>query len=169
MKTKTTRKINYIFIFFIVCVLPLLTYLTKLVVGTTMSPDTLFFYSPSDLVDLAQVYGPGGGLFYMFTRLTFDLVWPVVYFSFLLSHLKNLGLSKKLFQIFKVSLLIAVFADLSENLFCSIVLMSGATEENIITLIAAIASSIKWISLLMTVFGLLLFKLKGILNDGTVS
>ncbi len=169
MMSKQTRKINYIFIFFVLCILPLLSYLTKVVVGTTLSPDTMFFYSPADLVELASIYGTGGGIFYMFTRLTFDLIWPVVYLSFILTQIKTLKSSSIVSKSLRYLLIAAVLFDISENLFCSIVLLSTPLSPNIFVYIAVIASGLKWITLGIVIIGLILFKLKGIFKNGTIS
>ena len=51
--------------------------------GSERSPDTSFFYTPQDLYQMAEEYGADGRQAYNQTRWTFDLVFPLVYTSFL--------------------------------------------------------------------------------------
>jgi hypothetical protein len=51
--------------------------------GGSDSPDTSFFYSPSDLYGMAEAYGQRGREACVRARLTFDLIWPLVYSLFL--------------------------------------------------------------------------------------
>ena len=51
--------------------------------GSTLSPDTLFFYTPDDLFQIAEQYQPDGRQAYIKARWTFDLVFPLVYMAFL--------------------------------------------------------------------------------------
>jgi hypothetical protein len=51
--------------------------------GSSRSPDTAFFYTPEELYQIAQEYGQVGRQAYIKTRWTFDLIFPLVYTSFL--------------------------------------------------------------------------------------
>ena len=48
-----------------------------------ISPDTTFFYQPKKLISAAESYGLEGRQAYIKNRWTFDLVFPLVYVSFL--------------------------------------------------------------------------------------
>jgi hypothetical protein len=51
------------------------------------SPDTSFWYTASDLYRFAEAYGETGRDAYVRARWTFDLIYPLVYASFLISCL----------------------------------------------------------------------------------
>ena len=58
---------------------------TEDVTGSSSSPDTSLIYSSDDLFDIAEAYGQVGRNAYIVLRLTFDVIWPIVYFMFLAS------------------------------------------------------------------------------------
>lgn len=49
------------------------------------SPDTSLFYSPADLLLMAETYGEAGRQAYVRARFTFDLAFPLVFTFFLAS------------------------------------------------------------------------------------
>ena len=51
--------------------------------GSSIAPDTSFFYTPDDLFQIAEEYGPDGRLAYIKARWSFDLIFPLVYTAFL--------------------------------------------------------------------------------------
>ncbi len=42
------------------------------------APDPSWWYSPGDLYAAAEAWGPDGRVAYVFARVTFDVVWPLV-------------------------------------------------------------------------------------------
>ncbi|NIV29382.1 MAG: hypothetical protein GWN58_07700, partial [Anaerolineae bacterium] len=72
-----------IFLLFSALVLPQQATKAEEETGSSDSPDTSFFYSPSDLYRMAESYGEQGRQAYIRARFTFDLVWPLVYTFFL--------------------------------------------------------------------------------------
>ena len=76
-----------VMILFMVFVLPREAERAAEVIGSGQSPDTSIFYTPTDLYRMAQAYGPEGRAYYIRSRFTFDVAWPMVYTFFLVSTL----------------------------------------------------------------------------------
>lgn len=72
-----------IFMLFTALVLPRQAAEAERVTGGAGSPDTSFWYTPTELYQIAEAYGQAGRQAYLKARWTFDLVWPVVYTAFL--------------------------------------------------------------------------------------
>jgi len=72
-----------VFILFTALVLPRQAAEAEAASGGAGSPDTSFWYTPDDLYQMAEAYGPAGRQAYVKARWTFDLVWPLVYTAFL--------------------------------------------------------------------------------------
>ena len=72
-----------IFLLFSALVLPQQATKAEKETGSPDSPDMSFFYSPSDLYEMAEAYGEQGRKAYVEARFTFDLIWPLVYTLFL--------------------------------------------------------------------------------------
>ena len=51
------------------------------------APDTSFWYSPGDLYAAADAWGADGRAAYVRARVTFDVIWPLVYGTFLVTTL----------------------------------------------------------------------------------
>jgi len=72
-----------VFILFTALALPRQAAEAEIASGGAGSPDTSFWYTPTDLYQIADAYGPAGRQAYLRARWTLDLVWPVVYTVFL--------------------------------------------------------------------------------------
>ena len=72
-----------IFVLFTALVLPRQAAEAEIASGGAGSPDTSFWYTPTELYQMAEAYGPAGRQAYVKARWTFDLVWPLVYTAFL--------------------------------------------------------------------------------------
>ena len=62
------------------------------------SPDLSIFYSVDDLTRMAESYGEEGRAQYIHARITFDIIWPIIYTVFLASSISWLitrGFSEK--------------------------------------------------------------------------
>jgi len=159
------RKINWtivifsviIFSLFIVVVLPKVSVYTERVVGGLGSADTSLFYDGHDLYEFAESYGSEGRSNYIFIRWTFDVLWPLVYMSFLMSLIVQLSkpLTKKWFNRLYVLPLLAVGFDLSENLLTTIVMINFPNKLYWIGNLASLTSLMKWISLSLSFAALL--------------
>ncbi len=76
-----------VFIFFMAVVLPRVSESTKAMTGTGESLDTSLFYSAEDIYRMAEEYGEEGRTYYIKSRFTFDIAWPLAYLLFLASSL----------------------------------------------------------------------------------
>lgn len=72
-----------VMVLFMITVLPNQSASAKQSSGSLESPDTSFFYSPGDLLQMADDFGEEGREDYIHSRWTFDLIFPLVYISFL--------------------------------------------------------------------------------------
>jgi len=142
------------FVVFIVIIIPIFNYLTNYFVGTTISPDTSLFYSIADLKQIADIYGSNGAIFYLFSRLTFDFMFPFVYFAFLWMITKKIALDKMKPFIKKMLIIVLVF-DFLENIFVSIVLLGHPYTGDFIYGLALISSTGKWILLFASILTIL--------------
>ena len=71
-----------LFLLFMLVVLPGMAARTAEMTGGAPSPDTSLFYTARDLYEMAEIYGEAGRAFYISTRFTFDIIWPLVYLLF---------------------------------------------------------------------------------------
>lgn len=76
-----------VFLLFLFIVLPHEAQRSSLATGTDSSPDTSLFYTPAELYDLAESYGPEGRAYYISSRFSFDIIWPAAYLLFLTSSI----------------------------------------------------------------------------------
>lgn len=79
-----------IFALFLGLILPSMAGRLAEVTGTAVSPDTTLLYSPGQLYSMAEEYGSAGRAYYIYTRYTFDLAWPLGYLYFLTASLSFL-------------------------------------------------------------------------------
>lgn len=73
-----------LFSVFMVWVLPAEAVRSSKILKGEPTPDTSFYYTASDLYDMAEAYGAEGRAYYIHARFTFDLAWPLAYLIFLL-------------------------------------------------------------------------------------
>jgi hypothetical protein len=78
---------SLIFLFFIVLILPKATAATEENLGEIRLPDTRFYYTQADLYQITEEIGQEGRSYYVRQRITFDLLWPIVYAWFLYTGL----------------------------------------------------------------------------------
>lgn len=87
IQDKTTGRLTLLslllFLAFTALVLPNQAAQAEEYSGGAGSPDSSFFYSADDLYEWAEAYGAQGRRAYVRARLTFDVVWPLVYTLFL--------------------------------------------------------------------------------------
>jgi len=80
---RVTLLATVIFVLFTALVLPGQATEAEIASGGAGSPDTSFWYTPTELYQMAEAYGPEGRQAYVRARWTFDLIWPIVYTAFL--------------------------------------------------------------------------------------
>ena len=116
--------------------------------GGTRSPDMSFYYSAGDLYQMAEIYGQQGRAAYVTARFTFDLIWPLVYASFLTTAIS--WLYEKSFtpggwqqRANLVPVLGAVF-DYLENLSTSVVMLRYPDQTAVVDNLAPVFTLLKW-------------------------
>ncbi|MCJ7514297.1 MAG: hypothetical protein MUO23_15200 [Anaerolineales bacterium] len=113
------------------------------------SPDTSFFYSPSELVGMAEAYGPAGRQAYVRARFTFDVAWPLVYGLFLLTSISWLGrrgfAPGSRWRLGNLVPLGAVAFDVLENLSTSVVMIRYPLSTPVLAGLAPWFTAVKWI------------------------
>ncbi len=135
-------------ILMMVIVLPAQAEIADASTGGADSPDTTFFYRPAQLSEWAAAYGEGGRQAYIRARWTFDLLFPLVYASFLAagiswfaSRIPNLP------DPFKTANLLPIgggLLDYLENSSTSLLMALYPTQIPGLAAAAAAISAIKW-------------------------
>lgn len=152
-----------IFIFFMVVVLPNMAGQLGDITGVDVSPDTSFIYSSGDLYEMAEAYGEEGRTYYIYSRFTFDVAWPLAYMLFLVVTISYLyrdhstGSSRKLLNLLPLA---GGFFDFLENSAASLVMYRYPLETPVVATLAPVFTSIKWVAIFLSfavlVIGLLL-------------
>jgi hypothetical protein len=137
-----------IFLLFSALVLPRQAMRAEQETGSTVSPDTSFFYSPADLYQIAESYGEQGREAYIRARFTFDLVWPLVYTLFLATAIswvfgRAFAPDSRWQRANLVPLLGALF-DYLENLSTSLVMLRYPDQTAVVDLLAPLFTALKW-------------------------
>lgn len=132
--------------------------------GRESSPDTSFFYSPAELYQLAEQYGPEGRQMYIRSRWTFDVAFPIVYLSFLVTAISWLmrrgsqpGSPWRRTNIVPV---VGALFDFLENSATSLVMGRYPARTPVVDLLAPVFSALKWVfvggSMVLLVAGIVL-------------
>lgn len=137
-----------IFVAFIAYVLPNVSEATKLATGSERSPDTSFFYTADDVYEIAKEYGPEGRSYYIKSRVTFDVVWPIAYGLFLTAALSRLlsKVSDRLKSLVMLNLLpiLGVALDYLEN-FATATAMYVYPKTTFLAGLAPYFTVLKWL------------------------
>jgi len=112
------------FIVFLTVILPEEASRSTAYLGDDPTPDGSFSYSPSDLYDMARTYGADGRRYYIRSRFTFDIVWPLAYGWFLWTGIAYFqqGLTDARVKYAVLLPLLAVLLDFTENTSASVVM-----------------------------------------------
>ncbi len=115
-------------------------------VGT---PDLLLWYSPAELYQMAEDYGAEGRQAYIQARLSFDVVWPLVYTFFLATALSwFFGRSTALGSVWRranLAPLVAMWLDFLENLSTSLVMARYPAPSAGFVTVAPFFTLTKWL------------------------
>jgi hypothetical protein len=137
-----------IFLLFSALVLPQQATRAAQETGSSDSPDMSFFYSPSDLYELAEEYGEQGREAYVRARFTFDLIWPLVYTLFLATAISWVfGMAfapDSPWQRANLAPLLAAILDYLENLSTSLVMLRFPDQTPLVDLLAPVFTALKW-------------------------
>ena len=138
-----------IFLLFTALVLPRQAAQSEAETGEAGSPDTSLFYAPDDLYRWAEAYGPAGRAAYIRARLTFDVIWPLVYTAFLSTAIawiygKAFAADSRWRRMNLAPVLGALF-DYLENATAALVIWRYPARTPIIDMAAPVFTLVKWI------------------------
>lgn len=116
------------------------------------SPDTSFWYTADRLYRLAEAYGADGRAAYVRARVTFDVVWPLVYAAMLVLVLGWL-LRRSTAPLARWRLLVllpiaAMVADFAENACTAIVMARYPEATDLLAALAPVFTLAKWVLLI---------------------
>ena len=138
-----------IFLLFTAFVLPSQAGGADVYSGEIGSPDTSFYYSADDLYQFAEAYGPQGRRAYIQARVTFDVVWPIVYMVFLVTAIswayKKAGREGEFWMRLNLLPVFGLLFDYLENGATSIVMARYPDFTPILPHLAGFLTAIKWI------------------------
>jgi hypothetical protein len=138
-----------IFLLFTALVLPAQAKKAEAYSGEIGSPDTSFYYSSKTLYHFADAYGPEGRSAYIRARLTFDVVWPLVYLAFLGTSIswafQKSGKAGKLWKRLNLLPVFGLLFDYLENGAAVVVMARYPDLTPILPQIAGVFTAIKWI------------------------
>lgn len=149
-----------LFFVFLGGVLPIQAAATAAVGGTTKTPDTTFFYTAEELYRIAGELGEAGRSHYIRSRFTFDVVWPLVYLTFLVTTIgwlaqRSFDASSKWRPINLLPVAAALF-DLLENSTASLVMARYPAMTPAVAELAGFFTLLKWIFVLVSFVALIL-------------
>ena len=113
------------------------------------SPDLSFFYTPEDLYEMAEVYGADGRSDYIRARLTFDVIWPLVYTVFLATAISWVSIRSfdrnGFWQRTNLVPILGMALDYLENLSTSLVMFRYPVTTPVVDFLAPFFTATKWI------------------------
>lgn len=137
-----------IFLLFTALVLPGQSQKAEQISGGAGSPDTSFFYSPSKLYRMAEVYGALGRQEYVQARFTFDLIFPILYTFFLVTSISwvfGKGFpTESRWQLANLIPLAGMLFDYFENIATSIIMLRYPAGSGLIASLAPAFTLLKW-------------------------
>jgi len=135
-----------VFALFITTILPAEAQQSSVETGSNRSPDSSFFYSVDDLYSMAKEYGEEGRAAYIYSRFTFDIIWPLAYTFFLTAALSFLfrPLSSN-WRVLNLLPLTAMSLDFLENISASIVMMRYPSSTPFIAQLTPFFTLLKWL------------------------
>ncbi len=137
-----------VFLLFSGLVLPQQAAKTEQETGGSASPDTSFFYTPSDLYQMAESYGEVGRQAYIRARFTFDLIWPLVYAFFLTTAISwtfgRAFSSNSRWQGANLVPLLGTIFDYLENVSTSLVMFRYPDQTMVVDVLAPLFTVVKW-------------------------
>lgn len=138
-----------IFLIFSALVLPGQSAAAEVYAGAKGSPDLSLFYSPTDLLVMAESYGATGRQAYVRARFTFDLIFPLIYTFFLAACiswlLKRMIPEGSFWRHLNVLPLVAMLLDFIENIAAAYVIGRYPAPSLLAATIAPPATILKWL------------------------
>ncbi len=151
-----------IFLLFTALVLPSQSDRADAYSGDVGSPDTSLYYSADALYQFAEVYGPQGRGDYIRARVTFDVIWPIVYLVFLTTAIswafKSAGKQGGFWKRLNLVPVFGLIFDYLENGATSIVMWRYPDVTPLLPQLAGVITAFKWVFVGGS-FGVLIFGL----------
>ncbi len=133
---------------FLVWVLPQESQRSQAMTGDASAPDTQFWYSAEELYATAEAFGETGRSYYIRSRFTFDIIWPLAYWFFLtaalafwLRHTAEHSPWRQLIVLPTA----AMFLDFGENITVSLVMTRFPEPPGISGSLAPLFTASKWL------------------------
>ncbi len=138
-----------LFVLFLWQILPAESTRSNEVLGSAPSPDTSFYYTKNELYQIAEEYGREGRLFYIDSRITFDIIWPFIYTIFLINAISWIA-NKTILEGSRVRLvnlvpLGGILFDFLENISNMVVMFRYPNPTDILASLAGIFTVLKWV------------------------
>ena len=115
------------------------------------SPDLSIIYTVEDLYNIAENYGDEGRAKYIQARVTFDVIWPIVYSAFLASGISwsfpHGSWSNSRWRYANILPVIALLFDYLENGATIAVMYRYPLRTPVIDIAATVFTPLKWFSL----------------------
>lgn len=150
-----------IMLLFTILVLPSQAEASYETTGSSKSPDTSLYYSSADLYQIAESYGPEGRQAYLYARWTFDLIFPLIYVSFLTVGLSwfinQVTLTPKVWNLVNLIPLLSGLLDYLENFATSLVMYLYPARWPGAALLASIFTPAKWVTILLSFISYIYF------------
>ena len=155
-----------LFILFTAFVLPAQNQQAESYSDESGSPDTSFYYTAEKLVQFAEQYGAEGRAAYIKARLTFDVIFPLVYGAFLTTAITwtfhMITPQGSPWRRLNLVPLLGVLFDYLENAAVALVMARYPQSTPFIPHLAGYTTAIKWLfvgtSFLLLVIGVVLAK-----------
>ena len=140
---------SVIFLLFTALVLPAQSAKADEISAGAATPDLSLFYSPADLYQMAEAYGPDGRSAYIHARWTFDVVWPLVCTFFLVTSISWVMVrafpTESRCQIANLLPVLGALLDYLENASTSLVMARYPLSTPVVDMLAIFFTLFKWI------------------------
>ncbi len=133
---------------FLIWVLPQEAQRSQIMTGDASAPDTQFWYSADDLYATAEAFGEEGRSYYIRSRFTFDIVWPLAYWFFLTAALAfwlRHAPKRSPWRQLVILPTIAMFLDFGENITASLVMARFPEPPGLSGSLAPLFTASKWL------------------------
>ena len=153
LKVKYKKLFLYLFLMFVLVLSPLVFILSNSLYEVNFSPDTMFFYSADDFYKMIDIIGQSGRRFYLITRWTFDLLYPLIYGVFLYQLMHTFKQKQTLIIYLPFT---AVIFDYLENTLASLLTVFYKSHINFLVYVLQVFSLLKWLFLILSIIYLLI-------------
>lgn len=138
-----------LFLLYIVLLLPSQSRIGDVDFMAVGYPDLSLWYLPADLYRMAEAYGAEGRAAYLRSRITFDIVWPLLYVAFLSTSLSwvygRIPRGSRLWRRANLAPLVAGALDLIENICLAVVMLRYPARTPWLDLLAPVITLTKWL------------------------